>query len=172
MIQIILGPIFKNRRKRKIAPPAEKNYFQNGHDAYWLFLGNCFTLADCFIHSFNRRTYSVTGICWQWDTAESKTDVTPATCQLCWNGNVSSTMKKKNHHLDVNQNGIWSPEQNSWPLASTLRLVLELSIGPNFSFLSLSACPQPVPHEGECAPLSPRGCPRAVRTTGKMEPQI
>ena len=37
----------------------------------------------------------MTGICWQWDTAESKTDVTPATCQLCWNGNVSSTMKKK-----------------------------------------------------------------------------
>lgn len=114
----------------------------------------------------------MTGICWQWDTADSKTDVTPATCQLCWNGNVSSTKKKKNHHLDVNKNGIWSPEQNSWPLASTLRFALELNIGPNFSFPCLFDCPQPMPHEGERAPLFPRGCPGAVRTTGKMEPQI
>ena len=80
----------------------------------------------------------MTGICWQWDTAESKTDMTPAfmECKLCWNGNVSSTMKKKNRHLDVNENGIWSPEQSSWLLGSTVRSVLEL--GKHQSQLQLS----------------------------------
>lgn len=84
----------------------------------------------------------MTGICWQWDTAESKTDMTPAFVEskLCWNGNVSSTMKKKKSSFGCEWE--WNLVSRAGFLASRLHCkvsswIRETSV-PTSAFLSFS----------------------------------
>lgn len=85
MILIILGPIMKKIKIKKSLHLLRKTTFKM--EIIFISCFNAtFALANCLIHSFKRRTYYVTGICWCWDTAESTTDVTPAFMErtLCW----------------------------------------------------------------------------------------
>lgn len=67
-----------------------------------MILTSCFTLAECLIHSFNRRAYHVIPICWYQDT------VVHTTCDPCLHSAYTLLEWKclihieENHHLDVN----------------------------------------------------------------------